>query len=313
MRWGSRASGLDALIQRREPSVWQQFFFSPNVFLTRNLYTGESVRSLPDELDASLRHPMRRPVSIVCISDTHNDQPEVSDGDILLHAGDLSQSGSRTEIQKTVDWLNTLPHHSKVVIAGNHDTYLDSQFENSKSCPSPKETIDWGDVIYLEDQYTTLSFGARDISIFGSPMSPAHGNWAFQYPRTKNVWKGVLREVDILLTHTPPKGHMDLNHGCDMLLDEIWRLKKKPSLHVFGHIHAGYGKQTAFFDKFQLMYENIMRGDTSIRALIALVYEYFKTRIFTEQEPGSETIMINASIVGGLRDELRRDPIKVWL
>jgi hypothetical protein len=67
-------------------------------------------------------------ICVICISDTHNSKPPIPEGDILLHAGDLSQYGLFDEIQAQLDWLNTLPHKHKVVIGGNHDLILDEEF-----------------------------------------------------------------------------------------------------------------------------------------------------------------------------------------
>lgn len=56
----------------------------------------------------------------VCVSDTHNDdcRDHIPDGDILLHAGDMTNSGSLEELQIAVDWIISLPHAVKVVVAG---------------------------------------------------------------------------------------------------------------------------------------------------------------------------------------------------
>lgn len=67
-----------------------------------------------------------RPIRVVCISDTHTlEWPDIPDGDLLIHAGDLCNDGSVREIQAAVNWLKTLPHRHKIVIAGNHDSYFD--------------------------------------------------------------------------------------------------------------------------------------------------------------------------------------------
>ncbi|RAO72478.1 uncharacterized protein BHQ10_008490 [Talaromyces amestolkiae] len=67
-----------------------------------------------------------RPIRVVCISDTHTlEWSDIPDGDLLIHAGDLCNDGSVREIQGTVNWLKTLPHRHKIVIAGNHDSYFD--------------------------------------------------------------------------------------------------------------------------------------------------------------------------------------------
>lgn len=59
-----------------------------------------------------------RKTRIVCISDTHNQTPKLPPGDVLIHAGDLSNQGSITELRKTVDWLEKADYEAKIVIAG---------------------------------------------------------------------------------------------------------------------------------------------------------------------------------------------------
>jgi hypothetical protein len=60
----------------------------------------------------------------------------------------------------------------------------------------------------------------------------------------------------VLITHTPPRHHLDLNLGCAGLLEEIWRVK--PRLHVFGHVHSGHGREFVFWDNGQRAYERLM-------------------------------------------------------
>ncbi|PHH84668.1 hypothetical protein CDD83_1578 [Cordyceps sp. RAO-2017] len=56
----------------------------------------------------------------------------------------------------------------------------------------------------------------------------------------------------------PPaqKHHRDLGLGCPHLLREVWRVK--PRLHVFGHVHSGYGTEPVHFDDLQLAYERLL-------------------------------------------------------
>ena len=44
---------------------------------------------------------------IVCLSDTHNRQGrfDVPDGDILVHAGDLTGRGTLSEVTSAMEWL----------------------------------------------------------------------------------------------------------------------------------------------------------------------------------------------------------------
>ena len=59
------------------------------------------------------------------------------------------------------------------------------------------------------------------------------------------LWENIPEDTDILITHTPPRGCLDLsynrNHqlefcGCSNLLKNVFRVK--PKLHCYGHIHC---------------------------------------------------------------------------
>jgi hypothetical protein len=82
-------------------------------------------------------------------------------------------------------------------------------------------------------------------------------NLSFQYQRDLPPWEEKIpRATDILITHTPPRSHLDVDLGCAGLLQEIWRVK--PRLHVFGHVHSGHGRESVFWDEGQLAYERLM-------------------------------------------------------
>jgi len=59
-------------------------------------------------------------IRVICISDTHNGTPPVPNDDVFTHAGDLTENSTLSELQAHIDWLSSLPHTHKVVIAGNH-------------------------------------------------------------------------------------------------------------------------------------------------------------------------------------------------
>lgn len=69
-------------------------------------------------------HPGSGWTRFVCISDTHSRIFPVPDGDVLLHAGDLSSWGHPEQVEGTLTWLRSLEHPTKIVIAGNHDVSL---------------------------------------------------------------------------------------------------------------------------------------------------------------------------------------------
>ncbi|RMZ81718.1 hypothetical protein DV736_g6648, partial [Chaetothyriales sp. CBS 134916] len=130
---------------------YQRFKRNPSLFLAERLYSHQPpLDSPPCPKDQS-------PVKIVCISDTHTQTPTVPDGDILLHAGDLSNLGTFAELQAQLDWLNGLPHAQKLVVAGNHDLLLDTNFCSqfpyriSEEPGATRADLRWGSIIYLED------------------------------------------------------------------------------------------------------------------------------------------------------------------
>ncbi|EME41246.1 hypothetical protein DOTSEDRAFT_73608 [Dothistroma septosporum NZE10] len=198
-----------------------------------------------------LDNTVKKNISVACISDTHSlTTGNIPQADVLVHAGDLTNAGTRFEIQQQIDWLSSLPHAHKIVIAGNHDTWLDPSSRQTLALEDQHGRLDWKDLIYLHDSSTTLDFSHRTsineghIKIFGMPhtpdiLGPEH---AFQYHRDTDFWTNKIpHDADIVVTHTPPRYHLDLpgvqSMGDEFLLREIARVK--PRLHVFGHIHAG--------------------------------------------------------------------------
>ena len=175
---------------------------------------------------------------IVCLSDTHgfHDGLEVPPGDLLLHAGDSTKHGSLEEVAAFNRFLGRLPHRHKVVIAGNHDWAFE------KEAVLARDLITHA--VYLEDEETVVA----GLRIWGSPWQPWFCDWAFNLergPALRAKWDLVPAGIDVLLTHGPPRGHGDRTtggseEGCSDLLDAIRRVR--PRLHVFGHIHEGYGR-----------------------------------------------------------------------
>ncbi|KKM07384.1 hypothetical protein LCGC14_1734470 [marine sediment metagenome] len=61
-------------------------------------------------------------------------------------------------------------------------------------------------------------------------------------------WAMIPDDTDILVTHGPPHGILDIPKppaevrkcGCKKLLSAVLRVK--PKVHIFGHIHGGYGR-----------------------------------------------------------------------
>ena len=123
-------------------------------------------------------------VRVICIADTHNATPWVPNGDVLIHAGDLTQFGTFDELQAQLNWLNSLPHQHKVVIAGNHDVLFDDAFIEKFPHRAPlakegkgKQDLDWRDTKYLQDTSVMLTGNGYKLKVFGSPKTQSleHG------------------------------------------------------------------------------------------------------------------------------------------
>lgn len=177
-------------------------------------------------------------VRLVCISDTHSQHERLGtlpEGDVLLHAGDLSKRGTEAEIRAFSAWFAAQPHPHKVVIAGNHDFALEKD-------PEARHWIEGA--VYLQNEGCEI----EGVSFWGSPFQPWFFDWAFQRQRGEEmaeIWADIPAGVDVLITHGPPQGILDrtlhgVDAGCEALLEAVWRVS--PKVHVFGHIHEEYGQ-----------------------------------------------------------------------
>jgi Icc-related predicted phosphoesterase len=176
-------------------------------------------------------------LTIVAISDTHgrHDSLALPPGDVLVHAGDLTTSGTLEDVVRFDGWLATLPHRHKIVIAGNHDFCFE---RDAAAC---RRAL--AHAIYLQDEGVVV----EGVRFYGSPWQPWFYDWAFNLHRGEEIrrkWDLIPNDTDVLITHGPPAGFGDLTAGnvragCADLLDAVRRVQ--PALHVFGHIHEGYG------------------------------------------------------------------------
>lgn len=252
--------------------------------------------------------PGSPPISIVCIADTHMTQPEMTDGDVLVHAGDLTHSGELGELQSQLDWINSLPHKHKIVIGGNHDKLLDPCFGiKHPLCAAQGDIKDlhWGSIIYLCNSSTRIEIERRSLSIYGSPYTPEYGRWPFQYPPNEDVWHNtVLDGTDVFVCHGPPRGYLDNGVGCPHLLREIWRAR--PSLFVCGHIHVARGRTALNYeDPVAEARDAAAFGD--VPGLWAVLCLVFAQLCFwrTVSGSGNRTMLVNAA---STRDGPHKDP-----
>lgn len=183
-------------------------------------------------------------MKVVVISDTHNKHKELSipKCDILIHAGDATSLGREHEVRNFAKWFEKQPARHKFFVPGNHELNFEKHLPLSKTwfeeaCPSGKLLIHEG-------------IEVEGVKMFFSPYTPTFYNWAFMRDRGRHIgkkWDDIPNGLDILITHGPPYGILDVSiydkvHcGCEELLKEVYA--KKPRHHAYGHIHF-YGGQT---------------------------------------------------------------------
>lgn len=176
---------------------------------------------------------------LILVSDTHGRHRHFTTppGDILIHAGDIMTDGYRlAEVEDFNAWLGEQPQPIKIVVAGNHDRAFEATTATRALLTN---------TIYLENSGVIID----GVKFWGSPAQPEFCNWAFNYRRGAHIdriWQQIPDDTDVLITHGPPFGVRDWTKhgrpgiGCADLKRTVQRVK--PKLHVFGHIHGGYGE-----------------------------------------------------------------------
>lgn len=182
---------------------------------------------------------------IIALSDTHNHHAQlaVPDGDVLVHAGDFTGIGTAAQVEDFANWWEAQPHRDKVLVAGNHDFLFEqARPEDEATLARMRDGIDRS--VYLQDAGVEIG----GVTFYGSPWQPWFHDWAFNLPRgvaLDEKWQQIPEGIDVLVTHGPPHGVLDTaldgrSCGCEELLRHV-RERVRPRVHVFGHIHEGYG------------------------------------------------------------------------
>src|SRR5277367_5600211 len=177
----------------------------------------------------------------VAVSDFHLRDVETPPADLLLVGGDMTMIGASHELDWFTEWLKRQPQKHKVWIAGNHEISIERFPDLAKDIARQTNTI------YLNDELVEI----EGVKIWGSPITPWFCDWAFNRRRGMEIrqhWNKIPEDLDILITHGPPHGFLDLIEsgeavGCEELYDVIaHKLAKPPGFHIFGHIHSGHGR-----------------------------------------------------------------------
>lgn len=191
---------------------------------------------------------------ITAISDLHGHRPALPGGDLLIIAGDLMAHNKHEQYYHFCQWVGQQAYDKAVVIAGNHDGRInDSIVQDWLSMYGPSG----GPIHYLQDS----GMEYRGLKIWGSPwtnwfkgVNPACSKFMLLDGSLKEKWEQIPMDTDILITHGPPHGMLDVTAydkqsvGSQSLMIKV--LQIRPKLHVFGHIHEGYGQMELDGTKF---------------------------------------------------------------
>lgn len=180
------------------------------------------------------------------MSDLHGLLPQVDHKiDTICICGDIVPLNIQRDIEESWNWFNTefevwvnnLPCKYVVLIAGNHDFFL--QVEDVQN------RITSNKIYYLQNSSVEL----EGIKFYGMPYCPNLSKWAFYAPdMILKSYCDHMEMADILLVHCPPKYKTQgvvlektFNYGRDFgnifLTNPI--LKNKYQYVISGHIHSG--------------------------------------------------------------------------
>ncbi|KAI2470810.1 Metallo-dependent phosphatase-like protein [Annulohypoxylon bovei var. microspora] len=186
--------------------------------------------------------------------------------DVVIHCGDLTEESKIAEFRTSLNLLKSINAPLKLVIAGNHDFTLDipmfkRKIAEAKPSLEPElvakeygsfgearepfeEAKDAGIVFLDEGTHRFILNNGAALTVYASPHTPSLGDWGFQYHPQDGHDFSIQDGTDIVITHGPPRGIMDLTcsqerAGCPDLFAAVARAC--PKLHCFGHIHEGWG------------------------------------------------------------------------
>ncbi len=179
------------------------------------------------------------------ISDSHTRHAEltVPRADVVIHCGDEANARkpwmNKLQSRDFFDWFVGLEIETKIFVPGNHSTAIAEGLLKPEDYPS---------VRFLIHAAMTL----EGIQIFGSPYTPAFFDWAYMKPRDEldAIWATIPNSTDILVTHGPPKGVLDVTrdwrtkvpiHVGSKSLTRHVEQRIQPRIHAFGHLHDETG------------------------------------------------------------------------
>jgi Icc-related predicted phosphoesterase len=190
-------------------------------------------------------------MKITALSDMHGELPELEGGDLLIIAGDCTSNDSVRAWKVFYEWFEKMSklYRKSILVAGNHDNFL-------KNIACEKDRDEFYQKGYIQKEFYEYlcdeGVEFEGLKIWGSPWSlwfpeihPECAAFTGNERHLENYFDKIPDDIDILITHSPPWGILDINkhkHECGSfaLRSNIFRVK--PKIHIFGHIHEQGGK-----------------------------------------------------------------------
>ncbi|KAB5558111.1 metallophosphoesterase domain-containing protein [Coniochaeta sp. 2T2.1] len=255
--------------------------------------------------------------------------------DVAIHCGDFTERSTLTEIKQQMLSFGSVKAGLKLVIPGDCDGTLDlttskrryheagradaldfgNYGDGKKLFERPFERKDGVDVadgvgvcgkpnihfLCPGNHDFILKNGAK-LKVYANSYTPSDtGAGAFEFKRGERFHYEIEDNVDVVITHGPPKGVLDRNwngtrRGCDHLLTAV--AKARPLLHCFGHIHHNHGIRIGTWAS---------GNEATYRAPTEALDNPFSARgnqvryVGPDQHnlrPGEQTLFVNAAVLG---------------
>jgi hypothetical protein len=191
-------------------------------------------------------------ISFLVLSDTHNQHrnlPLPKEGaDVLLHCGDWSNWDSSKKITEDFNaWLGSpdilARFPRRIVVGGNHELCC-----SKVTTERVREKF-----ITNAEYYNGESITHESLKLWLSPLTKSR-NLTYRANAFSTTSDQLTKEfakcpsdVDILVTHCPPYGILDMHRGGHRMGSlELWQTVQRvlPTVHVFGHCHDNGGAET---------------------------------------------------------------------
>lgn len=181
---------------------------------------------------------------VVAVSDLHGYLPDVPHCDVLIVAGDITPVWDHS-LDFQLGWLDTnfrqwledSNAENIIGIAGNHDFIFEQRPDQVEALELP-----W---LHLHDSW----YKYQGVKYYGLPWIPNLQSWAFYANdlQLAEKYKAIPGDVDVIISHGPPKGFCDKNtghHPCGSLAGTDALRRVQPKAFVCGHIHEAFGRKS---------------------------------------------------------------------